>query len=300
MTPAEGEIIVDLTRDALRVGDGLKAGGFYIPNFLDIYSQEINYVTITGTANALIATSTFPLLAYSAGVKICFIAGADNTAGGTAIDVDGIGSVAMQKRSGNTLVDLDAFDLTSGCYYEAIHNGTVFQLLNPPAPAPTPSGLVLLDEKTASASSSLDFTSVISSTYSNYILDINDLYMSASNAEMRLRFSSNNGSSWLTSGYFIGTAAKGELPLTAATLGWVAPSSSSPLSSRVELFSLPQAKPSRVMINSIWAQNATASTQQFLNSMGGYLSATAINAIQVYPASGTITDGTARLYGISE
>jgi len=60
---------------------------------------------------------------------------------------------------------------------------------------PSASPLVLLATATASASATLDFTSVITSAYSAYKIIIRDLVTSA-NADFDVRISADNGSTW--------------------------------------------------------------------------------------------------------
>ena len=58
----------------------------------------------------------------------------------------------------------------------------------------------LLDTKTASNSTSIDFTSGINSTYSKYRIELINI-VPASNGFLQLQYSINGGSSWITSNY---------------------------------------------------------------------------------------------------
>ena len=53
MTPAEGEVIVNLTDDRLHLGDGLLAGGHPIPNAHDLQNGAFTTFDAGGTANDL-------------------------------------------------------------------------------------------------------------------------------------------------------------------------------------------------------------------------------------------------------
>lgn len=127
MTPAEGEVVVDMTNDRISVGDGVRAGGFAVPNFSDIQKNSFGFGTAAGTANALTLSLSPPLLSYVAGTTIEFIVGTTNT-GAATINVNGLGAIAFRKVQAGSLAVLSAGDLISGVVYKATYNGTYFQL----------------------------------------------------------------------------------------------------------------------------------------------------------------------------
>lgn len=127
MTPAEGEIIVDLTNDTLRVGDGARAGGWIMPNFNHLQTQSMQYASAGGSANAITLAINPAPASYVQGLKLSFRATANNT-GSTTINVNGLGAVTLQKVTGNTVSNLDSGDIVSGAIYEIVYNGTTFQL----------------------------------------------------------------------------------------------------------------------------------------------------------------------------
>lgn len=128
MTPAEGEIIVDLTADTTRVGDGSRSGGFIQPNFNHVQQNTFTFAVATGTANAVVVALTPAPLSYGQGLSFKFRA-ADTNSGATTIAVNGQAPVAIQKLSGTSFVDLAAGDIVNGAIYQVISNGVTYQLL---------------------------------------------------------------------------------------------------------------------------------------------------------------------------
>lgn len=57
-------------------------------------------------------------------------------------------------------------------------------------------GLVLLEQHTASASATLDFTTFISATYDEYIFELIDLILATDNVSLLMRMSTDGGSSY--------------------------------------------------------------------------------------------------------
>lgn len=67
-------------------------------------------------------------------------------------------------------------------------------------PKSTPSGLVNLSTKTAAASTNLDFTSLITSTYKDYLIILNDI-TTADGSTLNMLVSDDNGASWAAANY---------------------------------------------------------------------------------------------------
>lgn len=128
MTPVEGEIIVDLTNDTLRVGDGIRPGGWIMPNFNQLQTQAMQFAVATGTGNEIALSLNPAPLAYNQGLRVSFRAIANNT-GAVTINVNGLGALSIQKVTENTISPLVTGDIVSGALYEIVHNGTGFQLL---------------------------------------------------------------------------------------------------------------------------------------------------------------------------
>lgn len=125
--PAEGEIVIDMTNDRPVLGDGTRAGGYPIPNFVDIQNQFFTRGTIGGTPDDITLTLSNPIIAYGSSLKLGFIPTSINT-GPVTINVDGKGARDLQKYDGSGLGDLEPGDLVPGIYYEIYYDGTQFQM----------------------------------------------------------------------------------------------------------------------------------------------------------------------------
>lgn len=128
MTPVEGEVIADLTNDELRLGDGLKAGGWRQASAAAVQKQLFNYAAAGGSANAITLTPAQALAGYVTGCSFEFRATADNT-GATTIAISGLAAIAINKVSAGVLTALAAGDIKNGLTYRITYNGSVFQLI---------------------------------------------------------------------------------------------------------------------------------------------------------------------------
>lgn len=126
MTPAEGELIIDMTNDRGRIGDGLEAGGIHWPNYKDIINQRYGYAVDAGTLNALAITLYKPFTGNADGRQVKVKVLNTNT-GPATLQVDSETPLAIKKMSGGALVDVDAGDLVAGGIYEFNCDGTYWQ-----------------------------------------------------------------------------------------------------------------------------------------------------------------------------
>lgn len=92
-------------------------------------SAPIDYAVDTGTANTYAIALTPALLANISGMPVRFKALNANT-GASTLNVNGLGAVAIKKNSTEALT---AEDIKAGQVVEVAFDGTVFQLLSPPA-----------------------------------------------------------------------------------------------------------------------------------------------------------------------
>lgn len=164
MTPAEGEIIVNMTDDRLHVGDGIVAGGIILPNARDLVRQSFTYGVAGGTGNA-ITLSVSQLLAYAEGAMVEFRATAANT-GAVTINVNGLGTRSIYKNNGLGIVPLVGGDLVSGGIYRISYDGTQFQLTNAAQQPLVSTGLVLIDTVTLTSVTQIVFDNI--PTYPKY------------------------------------------------------------------------------------------------------------------------------------
>jgi hypothetical protein len=127
-TGAVGEIVVTTDGKRAAVHDGSTAGGFTLPNVVDVQNNVGVYGTVGGTANAITLTHTFPRTAHTAGAEIIFKPTTNNTTAVT-VAIDSIaGTKAIEKMVAGTSTALAASDLLSGVVYRAVYDGTRYQL----------------------------------------------------------------------------------------------------------------------------------------------------------------------------
>lgn len=123
-TPAEGEVVYEITKKRLRVGDGATLGGIFIPNQFDVQDQSFITATVSGT-NTLTASLTPVLLAYTAGLRLRLKIAANNTTAVT-LNVDTVGAKDVKKIVDGAKADLEADDLVADLYYDFDYDGTHF------------------------------------------------------------------------------------------------------------------------------------------------------------------------------
>ncbi|GAB3282706.1 hypothetical protein GCM10027347_59100 [Larkinella harenae] len=125
MTPADGEVVYDQTNDRLRVGDGVKQGGWHQASATDIQHGRLNTGVAVGAANALTLTLSPALSELNDGTTVRIKASADNT-GSASLDVNGLGAETIQKFTGTSLANLSGGEIVTGNYYTLIFNGSVW------------------------------------------------------------------------------------------------------------------------------------------------------------------------------
>lgn len=174
-------------------------------------------------------------------------------------------------------------------------------------------GLVLLEQHTASASASLDFTTCISSTYDDYCIELVNVIPATDGQDFSFQVSTDGGSSYVTgSNYrYNGLVAGGGTSIDAAN----------PATAISVTYG-----PADVDSGSNWGINGTlyfknpASTTAYKGLLGHvhymtneatptlanywpsglYVSTTAVNAFRFLFSSGNIASGTIRVYGLAK
>jgi len=169
---------------------------------------------------------------------------------------------------------------------------------------PAQGSKVLLSTQTAANSAAISFTSLITSTYSTYEIEFYQVRASAGNPGLLLLTSTNNGSSYNTTGYSATSAlynnvGGGTAPTytSASGAGFILAANASIIASTaangtVKLLGL---------TNGTTYKNITATTFNGDNceKVDGYRgTVTAINAVRIEFDSGNIAAGTFKLYGI--
>jgi len=98
-------------------------------NAINNSTQNI-YVEATGTANTIVLTPSFPILAYVAGDRYRFKALLNNT-GPVTINISGLGAISANEKSIIGLLPLKASQIVAGQIYEIVYDGAEFQIENP-------------------------------------------------------------------------------------------------------------------------------------------------------------------------
>jgi hypothetical protein len=173
------------------------------------------------------------------------------------------------------------------------------------------SGLVLLSSQSASGSASLDFTSLIDSTYDEYVVSFDKLIPATNDVDLYLRVSTNNGSSYLAtsySGVTISDTAAGRntqamdttaVNFTRAAVGNNVSNSSSQSGASGEFRIYPNGTATPKPIRGLGLYYGVNGAYWNMAVAGAYTGATsAVNAVRLLFSSGNIASGTARLYGV--
>lgn len=175
-------------------------------------------------------------------------------------------------------------------------------------------GLIHLGSQTASASSSLNFTSLISSTYNVYMITIEDLVVATNAAYLWFRVSTDNGSSYVSTGdynwHFLQNSGAGTALASGGSANEIQCSeqiwnstNTIALNGTFWLFNpLGTAlwKTIRGECVHTYPSDTIINNMQHLRVFGVYKQTTAVNAFQFLMSTGNITSGVIRLYGLAK
>lgn len=160
---------------------------------------------------------------------------------------------------------------------------------------PSAGDWVLLDTKTASASATLDFTSDVTSTYRTYKFVISNLYPATFNADIWMRTSTNNGSSYDSGAadYFTATT-NGTKIILGTSLSNTASAAYSGTVTIINPLNTSAVKP--VFFEGFYDNGAA-----FIHEDSyGYRNSTAdIDAFRFLASTGNLTGGIIQLYGLA-
>ena len=172
-------------------------------------------------------------------------------------------------------------------------------------------GRVLLQQQTASASATLDFTTSISSTYDDYEIRIVGLIPATNAVVLQMRVSTDGGSTYLSTNIYShggirsnagGSVAFGTNSTSQFNLGSSQgnQSDNGGFSGTVSLFApADTARFKQIKTDAIEA--ATSATgYSTLSGSGTVQSAAAVNAFRFLFSSGNIASGTIRVYGLTK
>ena len=168
---------------------------------------------------------------------------------------------------------------------------------------------VLLEQHSASASASLNFTTTISSTYDDYLIEIVSLVPATSGAAVNLLVSTDGGSTYATTSYQsvvygakISTGAYANAQSTTAIMlvnAFATGVTRAALSGSVFMHN-PGSSLEKIFSGQVTFPLSTDSSWYGLSLAGIYSSASAVNAFQIKASSGNITSGTVRVYGLAK
>lgn len=173
--------------------------------------------------------------------------------------------------------------------------------------------LVLLEQHAASASAQLDFTTAISATYDEYLIEFVNIIPATAGASLQLTMSTDGGSTFDTAanyawGIFVfdynfitttGVGAGGNSGQSnIRALHSMATTANYSTSGSMRLFNPGGSIYKSIMGDFVGRQNDGNFYRGCLT--GAYLSTTAVNAFRFAMSSGNITSGTIRVYGIAK
>jgi len=173
-----------------------------------------------------------------------------------------------------------------------------------------PSQLVKLSAQTASSSASISFTSVITSDFTSYYVTLRDIVSGTNNEDLYVTYSTNNGTSYLSSNYkyavfyvnsdgttgFINSNSDSKIILTPT----LSSTTSQSFSGNLNLFAFNQNVSYAMLMGNGVSWNNSSSKSNTIMNVGCNTGTTAVNAIQFTMASGNIASGVFTLYGIPD
>jgi hypothetical protein len=169
--------------------------------------------------------------------------------------------------------------------------------------------LVLLETQTASSSAQLDFTASITSTYDDYIFKLVNIIPATDGTTILMRMSTDGGSSYASTSYTnwqvrfdSGSSGVGGSATNAVALAegnGIGNASAFGLVGTVELFAPGSSSVHKAVEGSVVFRSA-AGTRIKHTFGGAYESNTAVNAVRFLAASGNITSGIIRCYGVAK
>lgn len=167
-------------------------------------------------------------------------------------------------------------------------------------------GIALLSTQTASSSASLNFTSIITSAYSTYMIVVSNLLPATNGVSFNFRVSTNNGSSYVsTSSYGWSTFrfnGGGSVPTGSGSATEIQLNTAQSNSTTSQGFSgtfYLSSPLSSTRYKTLYGNGSGDSgTFDGFVTYGGYNATTAVDAFQIYASSGNIASGTVSVYGL--
>lgn len=250
-------------------------------------------------------------------------AGSQNTVGGSAQTFLSLAFVAaLATGGGSTYTAGNGIDITSNVISAKL-DGSTLASSGSGLRVTNPAALVLLEEHTASAQATLDFTTrnvtgqsgaTFQSDFDEYVFELLNVIPATNAVDFWLRMSTNGGSTYdATNSYAVatfawahnGSAAAGQAP--SAPVAQIAARSTADISNDshygvvgdIRLFS-PGSTSVYKRVNMELSYLASTGPLEKTSSEGVYISTTAVNALRFLFSTGNITSGTIRVYGVAK
>ena len=178
-------------------------------------------------------------------------------------------------------------------------------------PGGSSGGYVLLEQHTASASSTLDFTTWYSSAYDDYIIRFVNILVGTNTADLLMRMSTDGGATY-DSGNNYGWALNAWIRSSAGQAGSdttnvielansISTTASYVTTGEINLVAPADAAAFKTVYGMMFARNsANGLPAEGKTVVGVYKITTAVNAFRILPSTGTITSGTVRVYGLAK
>lgn len=168
-----------------------------------------------------------------------------------------------------------------------------------PIYAASTGALVLLDTKTASGSSSLDFTSGIDGTYAAYELHLENVVPATNAVDMFLRVSKDGGSTYETTSYLCTIGGASGIALDNGAGAPISNTAGGGLSGWVRIVKPSSPSNYKHTVGAITYRTSAVATIAAANPAGFWNGGQdVINAIRFIFSAGNISTGVIRLYGI--
>lgn len=180
------------------------------------------------------------------------------------------------------------------------------------APAAGGGGLVLLEQHTASASATLDFTTAITSTYDTYQIEGVDLVAATNGDSLLMRVGTGVGPTYDTGANY---AWQRNYNIMATNFGFTGSANATGATSMTVMvlvsstnptyFSMTVKSPTNASYKKLfhwWGQQIASDSNLYQNDLAGgyYTPTTALTALQFLMSTGNIASGTIRIYGVAK
>jgi hypothetical protein len=169
-------------------------------------------------------------------------------------------------------------------------------------------GTILLGSQTASNSTALNFTNLVSSAYDKYVIEFVDIALATNGASLAIQFSTDNGSTWDANAIYdtsmfqtADNTYSGNASTINGTFGYVTQAYSTSTSNAVN-GDLSVYNPSGSNFKMGTFHTATLKTDGHFYSNSGtirYRNTSPVNAFRISSSSGNISSGIVRLYAFT-